>query len=210
MIYKKIITKDGSETFYNSDFDETYHSISGAFEEALEKYVKPLNIQPHSRILDFCFGLGYNSIVAILHQNNIEITGLEIDPEIIHKMAEINIPQDEQNLFKKFSSLPESSKIFHNESSIKIIVGDAKETIKTLETNYFDYVFFDPFSPKKHPEMWTEEIFKVIHDLLKPAGKLATYSCAKSIRKNLVSAGFEIFDGPSIGRKSPSTIAIKK
>ncbi|MEA1973090.1 MAG: MnmC family methyltransferase [Candidatus Cloacimonadota bacterium] len=209
MNYKKIVTKDGSETIYNSNFDETYHSISGAFEEALEKYVKPLQIVPHSKILDFCFGLGYNSIATLINHNFIEITALEIDPEIVNKMGEIEVPQDDASLFKLFSHLPEKQSISYRESKIELIVGDARKTIKSLQTNYFDNIFFDPFSPKKQPEMWETKVFIDIYKILKNGGRLATYSCAKQIRRNMQEAGFDIKDGPAIGRKSPSTIATK-
>ena len=44
---------------------------------------------------------------------------------------------------------------------------------------------------------------------MKPGAKLSTYSCAKSVRQNMIAAGFNVLDGPAIGRKSPATIAKK-
>ena len=38
---KQVTTNDGSITFLNEDVDETYHSHSGAKEEAVKKYVEP-------------------------------------------------------------------------------------------------------------------------------------------------------------------------
>jgi tRNA U34 5-methylaminomethyl-2-thiouridine-forming methyltransferase MnmC len=70
-------------------------------------------------------------------------------------------------------------------------------------------VFFDAFSPNKVPEMWTKEFFSDIYDKMKKNGKLSTYSCAKFVRDNLKQAGFIVKNGPVIGRRSPSTIAIK-
>ena len=89
---------------------------------------------------------------------------------------------------------------------LRIIIGDAGETIKNLNQK-FDAVFLDPFSPKKCPELWTEKFFKDIRKLMKQNSVLTTYSCAKIIRNNLVNAGFNVKDGPSIGRRAPSTIA---
>ena len=40
-------------------------------------------------------------------------------------------------------------------------------------------------------------------------GKLTTYSYARPVREALKQAGFEVISGPKIGRRSPSTIAIK-
>jgi len=45
---------------------------------------------------------------------------------------------------------------------------------------------------------------------MRKGGILTTYSCASIIRKNLREAGFLVKDGPVVGRKAPSTIAIKE
>ena len=45
---------------------------------------------------------------------------------------------------------------------------------------------------------------------MKKESKLATYSCAGQVRRNLKEVGFKIKDGPCVGRRAPSTIAIKK
>ena len=67
---KEIKTKDGSLTLHNEEYDETYHSTTGAKEETFEKFIKPCKIKElakkgNIRILDICFGLGYNAIAAI-------------------------------------------------------------------------------------------------------------------------------------------------
>ena len=74
----------------------------------------------------------------------------------------------------------------------------------------FDIVFLDPFSPRKNPELWSEEFFKEIYSRMKKGAKLATYSCARKIRENLKTAGFKVIDGPNVGRRGPSTNAIKE
>ena len=208
---KLIKTNDGSFTAFNEKYDETYHSISGAAEEALEKHVKALGLEDGMRILDFCFGLGYNSLVAANTCKNLEITGLENDIEVVQMMKEIDFPKNLKSEFETFCNLSEQNLISDSKrNTIKLIIGDALETIKTLPENYFDRIYFDPFSPKKQPEMWTEEIFQNIFTVMKNGGKLSTYSCAKSVRANMTAAGFKVKDGPSIGRKSPATIAEKR
>jgi tRNA U34 5-methylaminomethyl-2-thiouridine-forming methyltransferase MnmC len=44
---------------------------------------------------------------------------------------------------------------------------------------------------------------------MKKGGKLATYSCARVVRENLVAAGFSVSDGPCVGRRAPGTVAVK-
>jgi hypothetical protein len=45
---------------------------------------------------------------------------------------------------------------------------------------------------------------------MKEGAKLSTYSYARWIRNNLKNAGFEVLDGPILGRRSPSTVCINK
>ncbi|MDY6915685.1 MAG: MnmC family methyltransferase [Candidatus Cloacimonadota bacterium] len=208
---KKIVTtQDGSETVYNQKLDEHYHSISGAVEEAFEKYVKPLGINDGMCILDYCFGLGYNSIAAIHNHCNLQIIALEKDIEIVRTMKKMNLPASISLKYKMFSDLAEKRTVHDSDNNfIKLILGDVFETLPKLPNSFFDRVFFDPFSPSKQPEMWNLQIFKWVYEKLKPGGKLATYSCAKLVRNNMRYTGFKVYDGPKIGRKSPSTIAVK-
>lgn len=205
---KKILTKDNSYTLYSEKYDEHYHSVSGAVEEAVEKFVKPCRIAElrNPKILDICFGLGYNSAAAISMNQNIEIIGLENDERLFEEIQKLN---PELKYYSVIKELVKDEKLVYDKDGIKIrlLVGDARKTIKNI-TNRFDAVFLDPFSPKKCPELWTYEFFADIIKLMKPKAVLATYSCAKIVRENLKKAGFIVKDGPVVGRRAPGTIAI--
>ena len=224
---EEIITKDGSITYYNDKFKEYYHSLSGAREEACEKYAKPAikfimenKLKDGSKevnVLDFCFGLGYNSFVFIEEMRKvnkdirINIIGIDSDMEIIEASK------------KMFGEIRD--KYLDDKTSIFMMIGDAKKEIKKIKKGEldtgslladkqtisasFDVCFFDPFSPKKLPKLWTEEIFKEIYELMKDKAILMTYSCARSVRENMKKAGFIVSDGPTIGRNAPATIANK-
>jgi tRNA U34 5-methylaminomethyl-2-thiouridine-forming methyltransferase MnmC len=215
---QRIITPDNSVTFHNPHFDEAYHSKSGAKEEAVKKFAEPCQIagfakKGNIRILDICFGLGYNSAAAIdaaLAVNShckIEVVGLEIDEEILYEI--LNMPDS----FACYPLIKETIKNNYNYTKdnlhITLILGDAVQTIKQIKGE-FDAVLLDPFSPKKCPQLWTKEFFDDIYSRMKPNSRLATYSCARVVRDNLKNAGFQIFDGPKLWRRGPSTIAVKK
>ena len=207
---KLVKTDDASYTYYNEEFGEHYHTKSGAFEEAFEKHVNALGIKNGMKILDFCFGLGYNSVAAVKGHKNLEITGIEIDIEILKLMKTIEVPENIKKEFDMFRNIADKKEIIDwDGNKIKLILGDAGQTIKQLPDNYFDRVFFDPFSPKKHPSMWTEDLFREVYRVMKKGGKLSTYSYARVVRENMKKAGFAVKDGPIIGRRSPGTIGIK-
>jgi tRNA U34 5-methylaminomethyl-2-thiouridine-forming methyltransferase MnmC len=217
---KKIITNDNSPTCFSETYQETYHSTSGAVEEAQKKFSDACKIKEFAAshdeiyILDVCFGLGYNSAVAIdniLSANpncKITIVGLENDMAILDEIKDMNPDITSYPMFKKLVSnkaLCLDDKHIH----IKILLGDAREKIKETKDISFNFCFLDPFSPKVCPELWTEEFFKDIYSVMAQNSVLATYSCARIVRDNLKKAGFEVKDGPIVGRRAPATIAAK-
>ncbi|MEK6937429.1 MAG: MnmC family methyltransferase [Nanoarchaeota archaeon] len=217
---QKFITADGTETFLNEQVQETYHSQTGAVEEALKKYAVPCKIAELARsngkikILDVCSGMGYNGAMAIdvaLEANpdcEIEVIGLEYDPKTIQWIQEVNPPIKCYVWFKQLN--PQKLEFQQGKVQVKFILGDARETCKRLPPEYFDAIFFDPFSPKPAPEMWSKEFFEGMYRVIKTTGILATFSCARMARENMAAAGFMYDDGPIVaGRRGPGTIATK-
>ena len=215
---KKIITADQTETFLNEEVGEAYHSFHGAVQEALLKYVVPCKIKELARtgrivILDVCFGLGYNSAMAIsaaLEENPaciIEVIGLELDTTIIEKIQEVHPPISCYNYYQQLNS--KNLQFQEGNVTVKILLGDGREKVKELPEKYVDAVFFDPFSPKTAPEMWQVPFFQEMFRVMKDAAILATYSCARMARDNMATAGFVYDDGPIFGRRGPGTLATK-
>jgi tRNA U34 5-methylaminomethyl-2-thiouridine-forming methyltransferase MnmC len=225
MTDKKVRTADGSITFHSEQYDEHYHSTSGALTEAHKKYAEVCKIYDRKEvdILDICFGLGYNSAAAIdrFEGKSIRIVGLEIYEGIIKQIEMMG----HEYPFECFNIMLEVAKkgIYkgpvdtrkvdfmrkEGEADVKLIMGDARETIKTLPDRSFDCAFHDPFSPKKNPELWTKEFFDEVFRVLRKGGMVATYSCARIVRDNFKAAGFTVKDSPPVGRRAPGTIAIK-
>lgn len=86
-------TSDGSFTFYSPEFGELFHSYHGARQEAQCKFVEPTELaqkaqKPRVRLLDLCYGLGYNTASALetIWSINptclVEWVGLELDAAI--------------------------------------------------------------------------------------------------------------------------------
>jgi tRNA U34 5-methylaminomethyl-2-thiouridine-forming methyltransferase MnmC len=215
-----IQTHDGSITFYNSQFHQTYHSLSGALDEALQKHVNVCHVCDNATILDYCFGLGYNSLIAMSLSHNLTIYALENDIELLAKLPQLSsqLPTHLQKLYTEMThkiteNLTQNKKSFLikvNGHTIQFLIGDAQHTILQIPSNSCDALFWDPFSPKECPQLWTEKEFSQGFRILKSGGRLSTYSCARIVRENMKSAGFTVFDGPVVGRRSPATIGVKE
>lgn len=213
----KIKTEDGSDTFYNEFAEDVYHSKSGAVKEAFEKFVNPARIAEIAktgdiRILDICFGFGYNTAAAldtIYSTNpacNVSIVGLEKDPEVLSLIPTLNPSLKSYSLIKKLAE-SEDLLIEGKNLMLRLIMGDARQMIRTIPKG-FDAVFLDPFRPDKHPQLWQVHFLIDIKERMKPGAILTTYSCARMVRDNLKAAGFQVKDGPAVGRKGPSTLAV--
>jgi len=217
---KHVKTEDESITLFSDKFKEHYHSLTGALEEAEKKYIEPCKIKELAKtgkivILDFCFGLGYNSLMGIyfaLRENpdcKIKIIGLENDKRLFDEIKKIKLNVELEKFYKIIKELDKNDFCYKDDKiEITVIIGDARETVKKIDEE-FDAVFFDPFSPKKCPELWTKEVFADVIKLMKKNAVLATYSCAKSVRDNMKKAGLKVEDGPVVKRWAPGTVGFR-
>lgn len=70
-------------------------------------------------------------------------------------------------------------------------------------------VFYDPFSHKVAPQMWTEGAFKRVYDAIADTPcELVTYSNSTSVRTALLLAGFQVGYGRATGEKAETTVAV--
>ena len=213
-------TGDGSYTFYSPDYDETYHSSSGALQEAFSKFCEPCKISELAQrgainILDIGFGLGYN-LLSALHMARrvnsactIKITSLEKEVLSPQTLNSIIVPQEYSEDYELVKKAAYSLRYEENNIKIMLLEGDARKTIRKL-INQYDAVFFDPFSVKKNPEMWSVEFFREIGKRKTDEARLATYSASTPVRCGLIEAGFMIGPAPGDGIKKEGTLASKK
>jgi tRNA U34 5-methylaminomethyl-2-thiouridine-forming methyltransferase MnmC len=216
------LTADGSYTFFSPEFEEAFHSIAGAKQEAEEKFIKPSQIAQKAQtsntfnLLDICYGLGYNTAAAletiwtVNPQCQVNLIALELDQ---------NVPVQaltNQLLNLWLSPIPHYLAILAHHLQVhtpqlqaQLKLGDARVTLKQVYQEGFqaDAIFLDPFSPPKCPQLWTVEFIGLLAQCLAPTGRIATYSSAASVRTALGLAGLHIGSTRGVGRKSPGTIA---
>src|SRR4028118_735873 len=229
-IFTPQLTADGSFTFFSEEFGESFHSIQGAKEEALLKFVEPCQLaqkaqQPVLRLLDVCYGLGYNTAAAleIIWANNpnccVELVALELDPAVpkaaigLLRTASLN----PQGLLSSWSHpipqllevLATSLQVETDQFHAQLLLGDARATIGQLRQLNFqaDAIFLDPFSPPRCPQLWTVEFIQQLAGCCATTGRLATYSSAAAVRSTLIAAGFKIGPTLEVGRRQPGTVA---
>ncbi len=193
-MYETFLTKDGSVGLYNKELDEIYHSKFGAKKEAFEKFTEPSLVIDSPRILDICYGIGYNTKSAIQYLKQIEyIDCIEIDEKLARESFKYFFDEKIDKIIENNLKKPDF---------IHFYFDDARKIVPSLNKKY-NIIFHDGFAPYKQPELWSEDFIFAISKLLEYDGIYATYNHSKPVLNALFKAGLTV--GKTI--KDTKTIA---
>ena len=203
------LTSDGSHTLFSSATGETYHSRDGAIMEAEHVYLRPafetFADQGCMNILETGFGAGLNALLSLLEARRREVAvyyeTLEpypVSEQIYQSLNYCEMLQcDRQLLLNLHAAAFDQRLEMPQFTFIKRMVG-----VENFATNrQFDVIYFDAFSPVAQPEIWTENIFRKLREMLTANGILLTYSSKGSVKRALRAAGFKVIRLSGAGSK---------
>lgn len=196
-----IQTEDGSTTIRLADWDECYHSKHGAIQEAYHVFIKnglsEFKGKPVS-VLEIGFGTGLNAFITFLeskHYGKIDYVGVEAYPVSQEEFALMNYPDElnAESLKPVFSLMHQSDWEKEIQINPEFSLTKRKLFFNDIDFNQqFDLIYFDAFGFRVQPELWSEEIFKLMYAALKKSGILVTYAARGVIKRNMQSAGFRV------------------
>jgi len=188
---------DGSFSLWSGAFGEGFHSAAGALSEAEQKFVLPSQLErchPGQELVVVEVAVGTGTNTAALLQ---AAAGLGLP------LQWWGLEQDRQPLALALASesfrsqWPEAtvSRLEALGSSERLLWGDGRQTVSRLPAALqggCDLVWLDAFSPRRCPQLWSLEFLAQLAALLKPEGRLITYSSAAAVRAALVAAGLQL------------------
>lgn len=208
-------TADGSNTLFVPELDEHYHSVKGAQTESEHIFINmgfKYSNADEPKILEIGFGTGLNAFLTLLESEKMKrkvfYTSIEKYPlseKTVHSLGyPEKISPGNSNAADEFYSL-------HTAQWNVPVSVNSFFTLEKIEGDYttynfrngYDIIYFDAFAPEKQPEMWSQELFNNLFNILNNGGILTTY-CAKGIvRRMLQAAGFivERLPGPPGGKR---------
>jgi len=203
-----ITTADGSKTIQIEEWNEQYHSVHGAIQEAKHVFIKEGLYHYCSAnsadsnvvsILEIGFGTGLNAFITLLEadklKTKIHYFGVEAYPVGIEEMNQLNYVEQlhAKNQDHLLKLMHESSwEVEQNISSFFTLTKQKKIFSDIKDINSYDIIYFDAFGSRVQPELWTETIFKKMYDALKINGVLVTYAAKGSVRRAMQTVGFEV------------------
>lgn len=213
-----VVTKDGSQTILNMELGSTYHSRHGALtesehvflKEGLFRYIK--DGTQELCILEMGFGTGLNALLTWTIANelglDVDYHGLELYPVPEAVWSAYQLPEQLQSQRQNYESI-------HAAEWNKCVVMDTNFGLTKHQVSLLDFktdirfnvVYFDAFEPETQPELWTEEVFRNLFELMKPEAILTTYCCKGYVRRNMISAGFVVEKVPGPPGKREMIVA---
>ena len=221
ILKKEIVkTRDGSNTIFVPEFDETYHSKHGAIQESFHVFIRSgLKFKTELNdinVLEVGFGTGLNALLSFIDSEetnrNIKYTSLEAYPlkwDLLSKLNYIDLIFNGKYsaTYKKMHSCDWES--FYIISPFFTLRKQNVKLQDVLFDNEFDLIYFDAFAPRVQPELWTEQIFTSMYKALNPGGVLVTYCAKGSVKRALRHVGFELQSIPGPPGKREMSRAIK-
>lgn len=208
---KIITTSDGSKTIQITEWNEQYHSLHGALQEALHVFihtglhyfVELCDTRP-IHILEIGFGTGLNAILTQIeaekHSISIAYTGIEAYPVETAEIEQLNYPDSISDCdVAVFSKIHNTAWDDFHEISKYFKLKKEKKCFEDIDFHSkFDIIYFDAFGARVQPELWTEDIFQCMFNALRPNGILVTYAAKGSVRRAMQAVGFivERLPGP--------------
>ena len=200
-----ITTSDGSKTIQIEGWNEQYHSIHGALQEAkhvyinagLKTFLERQTKQNPLTLLEIGFGTGLNALLTALESLNISqeiyYHGIEAYPVAADELQALEydlLIGSDPSIFRQIHSCSweETQKILPHFSIVKRRAFFSE----IAEANAFDLIYFDAFGPRVQPHLWIESIFKKMYEALRPNGLLVTYCAKGSVRRCMQAAGFKV------------------
>jgi tRNA U34 5-methylaminomethyl-2-thiouridine-forming methyltransferase MnmC len=215
-------TGDGSHTLYSHRFRQQYHDTNGAIDESRHVFFENSGLLQRLRnnedvhILEMGFGTGLNLLLvadALQHtgsQSQVHYTSIEGYPISAETASQLNY-HDHLNLNLNLPSIFSSSHPGLNSFQITqqlhldLFIGLFEDVV--FPDRAIDIIFFDAFSPKANPELWTSDVFRALYDHAHPGCVMSTYCAAVSARAAMCHAGWHVARGPGFKTRREMTVA---
>lgn len=220
MSHELVRTKGGTLAVRCLQAGEIMHPGVGAREEAARLYVEQSQLAARLAgggplvLFDVGLGAGSNAAAAWLASEaagpgagTLEIVSFERDLGALQlaltRAADFGL---EGTVGEAAQQLLAHGRHATTRTSWRLELGDVRERLPA-QPRPADVVFWDPFSPRANPELWTVAAFRALRAVAGDRCTLFTYSASTAVRVALLLAGWAVGAGAATGDKRETTAA---
>ncbi len=216
-------TADGSNTLYNSEVGENYHSRNGALQESrhvfintgLQYFLDRNSVVADVSILEVGFGTGLNFLLSAdccrSRQVRLNYTGIEAYPVGLDMLVAMGYDQYvSADVWERFMAVyPDSllnAVVLNDYCQLQI----AHSKLADFQSaRQYDIIYFDAFASARQPEMWDEAAIAHTIQFLKPGGVFVTYAITGNLKRAVKALGCKVEKVPGAAGKREMLRAVK-
>jgi len=198
-------TADGSNTLFNEEIGEHYHSAHGALQESKHVFIEAglkhgleKSDANSINILEVGFGTGLNFLLSYAHceevNKKLNYHSIEAFPLPAATIASTGYnqyvsPAIWECFFEKYETAINNKVQLSTNCELEI----SHTTLQNFSMEKsFDVLYYDAFSVRHQPELWTNEIIAHACSFLKTGGIFVTYAITGNLKRAVKSCGFDI------------------
>ena len=218
-----VTTRGGARALLDRDSGEVMHPVVGPMIESLRLYVEPSRLAARLALpasdalvlLDVGLGAGSNALAArrvseAMPSGARRLTIVSFDRSADALALALEHPND--FALDGEAGIAARTLLAHGESvtartTWRFHRGELPATLSREAAATADLVYWDPFSPRANPSLWSYAAFRALRGVCRDECTLHTYSGATATRSALLLAGFAVGLGEPIGEDKQSTCA---
>lgn len=206
-------------TPYSPRFGDRYRSEAAhAMQQAEQVFLAGVGLpaawagQPQWRILETGFGFGLNFLATwhawrgdaarsqLLHFVSTEAFPVSADDLLRHARQFPHLQSMAQELAAQWwGLLPGVHRLRFDGGRVllTLLVGDTQAMLRQQDMAV-DSIYLDGFSPARNPQMWNLHTLKAVARCARRGTRLATWTIAAQVRKDLAQCGFQVSEVPGV------------
>ena len=222
--HRFVLTSSGAAAIRSEDANEVMHPNIGALRESEQLYAAQSKLRerlleggPPLVLFDVGLGAASNALAArriseslpegarrliiVSFEQDFGALELALQPE---HAAQLGLAGEAGEAAR---TLLETGLHATPRTEWRLIRGNALQALGGALPQPADVVFWDPFSPRVNPDLWSVGAFAALRTHLSPRATLYTYSSSTTVRAALLLAGFAVGLGEKSGSKNDTTAA---
>ena len=211
-----VVTRSGAYAMHDRAVGEVMHPIVGPGIEAETLYIAPSRLEARLQkeaadalvLFDVGLGAGSNAIAAWKVSERLpptarrlEIVSFERDLEALelasseaHALS-FGFEGDARRAVRAFV---DTGRYETPRTLWRLVLGELPSTLAREPEGSAEVVFWDPYSPRANPSLWTMEAFVALRRVCRADATVYTYCAATAARSALLLAGFAVGFGEAM------------
>jgi queuine tRNA-ribosyltransferase len=219
-----VVTREGARAVLDEATGEVMHPVVGGRVEAETLYIGPSRLRERLAtpddaplvVLDVGLGAGSNAVAALLAAKSgpgarrLDLVSFDRTADAL-RLA-VDDPHAADFGFTAETAAAARALLANGTHETpqlhwRLVRGELPDTLAAVPAASADLVFWDPFSPRSNPALWSVAAFRAVRRLCRPGATLHTYGAATSTRAALLLAGFAVGTGDPSGKSVQTTVA---